>query len=62
MRRRDALERLGEDLGDDPQPADQLNYKRAIPDEVLQKLSTTTLRFPVELSGVRFGVCTAVYG
>lgn len=26
----------------------KLNYKRKIPDEVLQKLPTTTLRFPVE--------------
>jgi hypothetical protein len=26
----------------------KLNYKRKIPDEVLQKLPTTSLRFPVE--------------
>jgi hypothetical protein len=26
----------------------KLNYKRKIPDEVLQKLPTTTVRFPVE--------------
>jgi hypothetical protein len=26
----------------------KLHYKRAIPDDVLQKLPTTTLRFPVD--------------